>query len=86
MVKFCAKIFVAVPLGIDDSSGKFIIPEYDKDVTHITARSFDWWKNLFLECSYKVEYSSHEFMGMKENWTTVFPNGNAFFLLSNNSL
>ena len=76
------KIFAAVPLASDDECGKYIIPEYDRDVTHITAKSFGWWQRLFSEHEWTIERASHQFDGCKENWTSRWDEGNAFFIAS----
>jgi hypothetical protein len=79
-------MFIVVPLAADDSSGKYIIPEYDKDITHIIAKSSSWWRNLFEENGWQVLDEVNVFPGCKENWTKTFPNGNAFFKLKNTAI
>ncbi|MFU2207844.1 class I SAM-dependent methyltransferase [Solidesulfovibrio sp. C21] len=80
--KNVAKMFIVVPLGIDDVSNKFIIPEYDKDVTHITIKTAAWWKRLFIKCGWEIDKFDYAFKGVKENWTQIWPKGNGFFILS----
>lgn len=75
------KMFLVLPLGADDTSGRFVIPEYDRDVTHILPRTAEWWSRLFEECGWTVEKMSYTFRGCKENWTSCFPKGNAFFII-----
>jgi hypothetical protein len=86
LLKNCKKniknIFVAIPLAEDDSAGKYIVPEYDKDITHLIAKSSDWWKSFFEENGWHVRYFSNVFPGLKENWTSQYPLGNGFFILS----
>ena len=74
-------IFVAVPLGRDDVSNKFIIPAYDNDVTHITIKSEEWWHRLFVNCGWDVVEFHYTFKGLKENWTAAWSNGNGFYVL-----
>jgi SAM-dependent methyltransferase len=74
-------LFVAVPLGCDDHSGKFVIPAYNNDVTHVTIKTKAWWTALFEEFDWQVEQVSDYFLGMKENWTKHWDGGNAFFRL-----
>ena len=74
-------MFVAVPLAHDDHSGKFIVPSYDADITHVTARSDAWWQRLFEEQDWHVCSYSNTFRGCKENWTSDWPDGNGFFIL-----
>ena len=77
-----SKIFAAVPLAADDECGKYIIPEYDRDITHIIRKSFGWWKKTFESHEWKIDAASHTFPGCKENWTTRWEEGNGFFVLS----
>ena len=76
------KIFAVIPLGIDDSSDKFIIPDYHNDITHITIKDIKWWIKLFTSCGWIAETVDKKFSGVKENWTNIWPEGNAFFVLS----
>ena len=82
--KFISNMFVVVPLAADDISGKYIVPEYDRDVTHIIAKSREWWSGLFKEMGWSVREFHYNFKGCKENWTGQFPDGNGFFILLNN--
>jgi cyclopropane fatty-acyl-phospholipid synthase-like methyltransferase len=81
--EFVDKMFLVIPLSENDEDGKYIIPEYDKDITHILAKSTKWWVNLFEESGWNVADFSHTFNGCKENWTAHWPNGNGFFTLHN---
>jgi SAM-dependent methyltransferase len=81
--KITKKIFIAVPLASDNDSGKYIIGEYDNDITHVLAKTFDWWTELFLQAGWNIDLKEYEYPGCKENWTTSIKNGNAFFVLSN---
>ena len=76
------KIFAIIPLAAENNSGKYIINEYDFDKTHIIAKTKDWWINLFSEMGWTLEIFSYNFRGCKENWTTVFPEGNGFFVIT----
>ena len=75
------KMFVAVPLAADDESGKYIVPQYDQDVTHRIAKSIDWWTRIFEETGWRVLRASHEFPGCKENWTKTWAKSNGFFII-----
>jgi SAM-dependent methyltransferase len=72
------RIFCAVPLGED---GKYIIPEYESDVTHIIRQPKDWWINHFEKCGWKTQFFSYLLDGVKDNWAH-YPEGNGFFILS----
>ena len=76
------KMFVAVPLAADDECGKYIIPEYDRDITHVIRKSFGWWRKIFEAHEWNVDLAEHSFPGCKENWTTRWENANGFFILS----
>lgn len=75
------KIFVAVPLSADDDSGKYIVPQYDQDITHRIAKSMRWWTRVFEQQGWHMVRASHEFPGCKENWTRAWPNANGFFVV-----
>ena len=76
------KMFVAVPLAADDECGRYIIPEYDRDVTHVIRKSFMWWQRIIEAHEWHVDLAAHEFPGCKENWTSRWGEGNGFFVLS----
>lgn len=78
---YVKKIFLVIPLADNDECGKYIIPEYDNDVTHVLAKSSKWWTNLFQECGWSTVNFTHSFKGCKENWTVDWPTGNGFFVL-----
>jgi hypothetical protein len=78
----CKRMFVAVPLAADDHCNSFIVPEYNKDITHITIKSAAWWTKLFEDTGWDIDHFSHSFPGVKENWTGVWADGNAFYCIS----
>lgn len=85
----CAKIkvkrmFVVVPLAGDDHSGKYIIPEYDNDITHIIVKTELWWNELFQNNGWRIKNFSYDFPGCKENWTSSYSKGNAFYIIEHN--
>ncbi len=75
------KMFFVIPLGKDDISGNFVIPAYDKDVSHYTAKTDKWWRKLFQKNNLLIERVSFSFRHCKENWRSVDPKGNAFYIL-----
>ena len=75
------KMFVVVPLGIDDISGNFVVPDYNKEITHVTARTDKWWKSFFKKNNFSVEKVNFNFRFCKHNWTSVWPRGNGFYIL-----
>lgn len=74
-------MFAAIPIGKDDSKG-FIIPEYDRDITHVTMEPLHWWMELFQKNGWNVDSATHSFRGVKDSWTAAWPHGNAFFVVS----
>lgn len=74
-------IFVVVPLAENDYIGKYIIPDYDKDVTHLIAKSLSWWESFFIDTGWQISNSQYSFEGCKENWTQIYPKGNAFITI-----
>lgn len=74
-------IFAAIPLGLDDGSG-YIVPDYDRDVTHVTKRPLDWWMDLFQSTGWNVDSANYNFRGVKDSWTAAWPRGNGFFSLT----
>ncbi len=77
------QLFAAVPLAAEDESGKYIIPEYDRDITHRIAKSFGWWQRTFESQGWQVAVANHEFPGCKDHWTRRWAEGNGFFVLKN---
>jgi len=80
--KTVKNIFVVVPLSVDDFCERYIIEEYENDITHVIRKSASWWNNLFVENEWQVTNFSNKFIGCKENWSHSH-NGNGFFILSN---
>ena len=76
------RIFSVIPVAVDDQCGEYLIPEYNRDATHVIAKSMSWWRNFFQSCGWEVEQMTNEFPGCKESWTSRWKNGNAFFILS----
>ncbi|MBN2198077.1 glycosyltransferase [Candidatus Wolfebacteria bacterium] len=75
------KMFVVVPLGKDDTSGKFIIPDYNNEISHITIKTDKWWKEFFKKNNFTVEKASFKFRFCKENWTSKYSKSNGFYVL-----
>jgi len=78
------RIFAAIPLGIDNECGKYVIAAYDQDVTHVLAKTFEWWRALFESEGWNLERAKFTYPGCKENWTQKWDQGNGFFILSSN--
>ncbi len=72
-------VFAAVPLG---DGSRFIIPEMEQDVTHVTRESLEWWRGQFFRHGFEHVRDHHEMRGIKENWTKPYPLGNGFLVAS----
>ena len=76
--KIGKRVFAAVPLGED---GKYIIPAYELDVTHIIRESLEWWISKFKKHNFKVIEATYHMPYIKSNWEK-WGQGNGFFVLS----
>lgn len=74
--KLSKGIFVVVPLGKD---GKYVIEEYENDVTHIIREDMVWWENEIKAAGFQIASKSYVFDGVKDNWAS-FEKGNAFIV------
>lgn len=72
------RIFCVVPLGDGE---KYIVPEYENDITHVIRQPKEWWINHFKICGYKTEFFSYLMDGIKDNWSH-YEKGNGFFILT----
>lgn len=72
-------VFAAVPLG---DGSRFIIPEMEQDVTHVTRESLSWWRTQFFLHGFSKVGSAFSMPGIKENWTEPHPYGNGFIVAS----
>jgi SAM-dependent methyltransferase len=72
-------MFHIIPLA--NKQGEFIIPEYELDGTHILKKDLEWWVKKFKSKKWKIASSSYKVKGIKDNWTSRYEKGNAFFIL-----
>jgi len=75
------RVFIIIPLAKNDTGGEFICPDYNKELTHFTAKTNKWWKEIFQKNNFSVEKASFEFRYCKENWTSKWPKSNGFYIL-----
>ncbi len=75
-----SRVFIAVPIAGGDD-GKFVIPQYHNDVTHITIKPKVWWENVAMAAGFNIQFSNYSFPGVKENWVRNHPMGNLFLYL-----
>lgn len=74
-MSFCNKLFVVVPLA---KNGKYVIPEYESDVTHVIREDEEWWIELFKKRGYDVHFQ-YLVPKIKDNWSS-YKKGNGFLL------
>jgi len=75
--KVCKTLYVIIPLG---DGTRYIIPEYEKDITHIVREDENWWSDMFMKNGFIIKEFSHRVPGIKDNWSH-YPKGNGFFVL-----
>jgi SAM-dependent methyltransferase len=74
------RIFTIIPLG---ENGKYIVPDYGLDKSHLIAENADWWISTFDKCGWKYKQFSYRVFGIKDNWSH-YPKGNGFYILKAN--
>lgn len=76
------KMLTVIPLGEQlNGKAKFIVPNYENDISHILRKPKEWWIRKFNESGWKVLSFSYNMRAIKENWTVPYPKGNGFFIL-----
>lgn len=78
LAKMCKKALFIVPFG---ESGRYRIPDYENDVTHIITEDEAWWSDSFRAAGFKIEKFDYYLPGFKDNWA-IYLNGNGFYQLS----
>ena len=71
------KIFIVVPLG---ETGKYVVPAYELDTTHIIREPLEWWVSLFKENNFDIIEATYHVPHIKENWEK-WGKGNGFFTI-----
>jgi len=74
----CDHLFAVIPLG---DGSRFVVPAYNQDITHVTAKDMEWWVKKFNESGWKLDDFSYIVKGVKDNWSHYLK-GNCFFKLS----
>lgn len=59
-------LFVVVPLSEHDNS-PYVVPDYEKDVTHCQRMTLTSWLQMFLQPGWSVE-ASYRVPGIKDNY------------------
>lgn len=76
-LKVAPKMMCVIPMG---DNGKYRIPEYHVEISHLIAEDEEWWINIFEHNGWHVvDYMNHV-QGLKDNWTYC-ENGNCVFVL-----
>ncbi len=70
-------VFAAIPLG---DGKQFVIPEMEKDVTHVTRETLNWWEVKFRVHGFETIRGMYQMRGI--NWTDAYPLGNGFIIAS----
>lgn len=71
------KMMCVVPMG---DHGKYRIPEYHKDVSHVIAEDESWWDAAFYSSGWRVVFGTNRVVGIKDNWAE-YKYGNHIFIL-----
>lgn len=67
-------VFVVVPLGYGEDG--YVVPDYERDVTHIHKLTLATWVGKFLRPGWSVE-GRYRVPGVKDNYAQ-YPTGNGF--------
>jgi len=68
------KTVLVVPLG--DGNGKFIIPKFEKDITHQIREPREWWLQKIRYLSGRYVTSTDDVKDIKPNWNV--PDANLY--------
>lgn len=72
-------MFAVVPVS-DVDHGPYIVPQYERDVTHHIRVTLETWKTL-IQCCVGHHWdvrATHRVPGVKDNYYEEFPRGNGF--------
>lgn len=72
------RIFCVAPLGDGE---KYIVPEYENDITHVIRQPKEWWVDHFKKSGWNTSFFSYLLDGIKDNWSH-YTKGNGFFVLT----
>lgn len=80
IAKVAPRMMCVVPMG---DSGKYRIPEYHCEVSHLIAEDEGWWHGAFLKAGWSVTHEAYHMPGLKDNWRGhADGKGNRVFVLS----
>lgn len=83
---FTNKMFLIIPLGYIDNNNneRFIIENYENDITHILRKPIEWWNNKLMSHKWNFDSCTYSVKGIKESWTNFYNNGNVFYKVYKN--
>jgi cyclopropane fatty-acyl-phospholipid synthase-like methyltransferase len=67
-------VIAIVPLG--DGQGKYVIPKFENDITHIIREPKEWWLEQIINAGGVPTNYSDDVTDIKPNWNV--PNGNLY--------
>jgi len=70
-------LMAVVPMG---DAGRYRIPEYHLDKSHVTAENEDWWRRVFAEAGWVITREAQHIPGIKDNWRFHSDGNRVFFL------
>lgn len=76
--KVSNKIMCIIPMG---DNGKYRIPEYHLEISHLICENEEWWIGKFNECGWNVVVWTNHVPGLKDNWQSTCEKGNCVFVL-----
>jgi SAM-dependent methyltransferase len=71
--------FLVIPLAGED--GKYVVPAYEQDVTHVIRESLGWWTDRLRAAGFSVCSGRYRWPGLKDKWAK-WSKGNGFFTLT----
>jgi hypothetical protein len=75
--KVANKMMCVIPMG---DNGKYRIPEYHLEISHLLIEDENWWRNEFEKKGWFVVKECNHVAGLKDNWYYC-ENGNHVFVL-----
>jgi len=75
--KVSKKMMCVIPMG---DFGRYRIPEYHLEISHLIAEDEKWWANVFESHGWKIVKHCNHVQWIKDNWQYI-SNGNHVFVL-----
>lgn len=66
LMQVCDGMFVVVPLS-KFNGGKYVVPEYEEDITHCQRYPLHEWARMFMRPGWRVE-AAYRVQGVKDNY------------------